>query len=184
MRSLLAVSLLVNVAASSIAAAQCDRPLAGGIIAYGAVRDRQTGKPLVGARVLAGSASEVVTNADGCFAASGGFSGECPPQAIDCPLSVGVSADGYVGQFQSGYFPPMYAPFRFDVDLAPAAAVECRGDCDGNGRVVVAELVCGVVAALSDGTGGCRCADGDGNARVDVAELTAAVRNGLYGCVG
>lgn len=58
----------------------------------------------------------------------------------------------------------------------------CRGDCDGDGVVGIAELVAAVAEGL-DGSAACRGADGDGSGQVDIAELIAAVRAALQGCM-
>ncbi len=60
----------------------------------------------------------------------------------------------------------------------------CPGDCDGDGRVTVSELVAGVNDLLTPIVGGLRCAalDTDGNGTITVAELVAAVNSALRGC--
>lgn len=61
----------------------------------------------------------------------------------------------------------------------------CAGDCDGNGRVAVDELVRAVRIALGMAAiGDCPGLDANGDGRVEVAELVAAVRNALDGCPG
>jgi len=57
----------------------------------------------------------------------------------------------------------------------------CRGDCDGDGRVAVAEMISGVGAALT-GAPPCRALDGDDDGVVSIAELVAAVQSALGGC--
>jgi hypothetical protein len=63
-----------------------------------------------------------------------------------------------------------------------AARAQCDGDCNGDRRVTIDELVAGVGLAL--GTGGTTCAaiDRDGNGLVVISELIAAVRYALEGC--
>jgi hypothetical protein len=60
------------------------------------------------------------------------------------------------------------------------AAGARAGDCDGDGRVTLAELVHGVAIALGDmPLDGCRAFDPDGDGRVGVDELVRAVRQAL-----
>jgi hypothetical protein len=68
--------------------------------------------------------------------------------------------------------------------LAAAAPVSaCPGDCDGDGRVAIAELLAGVGLALRGGDiDACPSLDRDANRRVDVGELIAAVEASLGGC--
>lgn len=72
--------------------------------------------------------------------------------------------------------------------LCPAAGVDgqtCRGDCDGDGRVVVAELITSVNVALgAAAVRACRAVDANGDGRVSVNELIAAVNSLLEGCGG
>lgn len=59
----------------------------------------------------------------------------------------------------------------------------CAGDCIGDGRVAVDELVVAIGASLGVGaTGDCAAADADGDGRVRVDELVAAVAAALAGC--
>lgn len=63
---------------------------------------------------------------------------------------------------------------------APAA---CGGDCDGNGRVTVDELVRAVNAALGNVPAeSCPGLDLNGDGQVAINELIAAVNNALAGC--
>jgi hypothetical protein len=73
--------------------------------------------------------------------------------------------------------------------IAPAAGV-CTGDCDGDRRVTVDELMTGIGLALG-GVGAAPCAaafcqadcgPGPGPGRVEVSCLVAAVRRALAGC--
>lgn len=56
----------------------------------------------------------------------------------------------------------------------------CVGDCDGDGRVTIAELVRGVNGAL--GGAGCDAFDRDGDGIISISDLVAAVNSALYGC--
>lgn len=67
----------------------------------------------------------------------------------------------------------------YEIDRVPL----CRGDCDGNGVVGIADLVAAVAASLDAGAGACAVADADASGRVDIAELIAAVRAALEGCM-
>src|SRR5262249_39341252 len=62
-------------------------------------------------------------------------------------------------------------------------AQTCVGDCDGNGRPTIDELIRGVNILLS-GTRleQCRSLDTNGNGAVDVNELVRAVDDVLFGC--
>lgn len=59
----------------------------------------------------------------------------------------------------------------------------CPGDCDGNGRVSIAELVRAVNIALQNDTvANCRAADVNGDGRVTINELIQAVNSALQQC--
>ncbi len=59
----------------------------------------------------------------------------------------------------------------------------CVGDCSGDGRVVISELIRGVRIALElDTVGACSAFDRDGDGIVSIDELVAAVQNALLGC--
>lgn len=87
-------------------------------------------------------------------------------------------------------------PERFDRHLdvlppspAPPAgapcshAYPCPGDCDGDRRSAIAELIRGVRIALGLAPGAaCVAADADGDGVVDVSDLTAAVDAAANGC--
>jgi sugar lactone lactonase YvrE len=63
----------------------------------------------------------------------------------------------------------------------PAPA--CTGDCDGNGRVTIEELVRGAELTVSGGAAaGCPYFDRNGNGRVEVDELVHGVNAALLGC--
>jgi hypothetical protein len=62
-------------------------------------------------------------------------------------------------------------------------AAACTGDCDGDGRVSVAELVRAVNIALeTQRTAACEAADAGGDGRVTINELVRAVAAALSGC--
>ncbi len=64
----------------------------------------------------------------------------------------------------------------------PAPAT-CPGDCDGDGQVMVGELIRGVRIALGlAAVGDCPSFDTDGDDEVGIGELIAAVRSALDGC--
>lgn len=60
---------------------------------------------------------------------------------------------------------------------------DCVGDCDGDGRVTVDEIVRGVAIALgSSGVEMCPASDANGDGSVTVDEILAAVSRALVGC--
>jgi hypothetical protein len=68
---------------------------------------------------------------------------------------------------------------------ATEALPACVGDCDGNRRVVVNELVIGVNISLErQSIEECEVFDPSGNRRVEVNELVQGVNNSLGGCPG
>lgn len=67
--------------------------------------------------------------------------------------------------------------------LAGPAAAACTGDCDGDGRVRINELVAAVGIALGQSPiGACAAVDADGDRQVTIAELIAATNALLSGC--
>jgi len=59
----------------------------------------------------------------------------------------------------------------------------CAGDCNGDGFVLIDELITGVNIALGQSPlASCPTSDGDGDDQISVAELIAAVRRALGGC--
>ena len=69
--------------------------------------------------------------------------------------------------------------------VLPAVAQECvcTGDCDGDGRVRIAELIVGVNAALGrSDVDVCPSFDRDGDGAVRIGELMLGVRNAHHGC--
>jgi hypothetical protein len=63
------------------------------------------------------------------------------------------------------------------------AAPSCGGDCDGDGKVTVGELITAVNVALGkQPLERCLPVDRDGNGAVSIAELIAAVNRALSGC--
>ena len=63
------------------------------------------------------------------------------------------------------------------------AGAECVGDCNGDGRVVIAELIIGVNIALGTvAVTQCRPFDANSDGRVAVNEVIVAVANGLAEC--
>lgn len=59
----------------------------------------------------------------------------------------------------------------------------CPGDCNGDGRVLVSELISSVNIALSRAeVGTCRACDLNGDGRITVNELVSAVSRALRGC--
>ena len=67
--------------------------------------------------------------------------------------------------------------------LAPQPAVaQCEGDCNGDRRVTIDELVAGVGLALGTGSAVCAAVDLDRDGTVAINELIAAVGRALGGC--
>jgi hypothetical protein len=62
-------------------------------------------------------------------------------------------------------------------------STECGGDCDGDHRVTVAELVRGVRGALdSTPADTCQASDVDGDGHMTISDLLTAVNHALHGC--
>jgi YVTN family beta-propeller protein len=65
----------------------------------------------------------------------------------------------------------------------PTVRSECAGDCGGDQRVTVADLIQAVSVALGrSAITACAAADGNGDGRVTIAELVGAVGAALGGC--
>lgn len=70
-----------------------------------------------------------------------------------------------------------------DLVLRRAVSTPCPGDCDGDGRVLVAELITAIRVALQvEAVEVCRACDADGDGHIRVDELIGAVRSALDGC--
>ena len=71
-------------------------------------------------------------------------------------------------------------------ESSPASGLldcHCEGDCDGNRRVDISELIGGVNIALGNAPlAACPSFDGDGSGAVTIDELLRAVNNALVGC--
>jgi len=64
-----------------------------------------------------------------------------------------------------------------------ATPMPCAGDCDGDGVVIIGELIAGVRVALgASPPSECAASDVNGDGRVTVNELVAAVARALNGC--
>jgi hypothetical protein len=69
-------------------------------------------------------------------------------------------------------------------DAVAGNAPACGGDCSGDGRVVVSELITAVRINLeSTPIDACTAADADASGTVDVSEIVQAVGHALRGCV-
>jgi microsomal dipeptidase-like Zn-dependent dipeptidase len=67
--------------------------------------------------------------------------------------------------------------------LPGLASARCVGDCGGNRRVTVDELLTLVNIALGNAPlSNCTAGDADGDGRISVADLISAVNSGLRGC--
>jgi hypothetical protein len=58
----------------------------------------------------------------------------------------------------------------------------CTGDCNGDGKVTIDELVFGTHLALATGVADCTAIDADGDESVTIDELVLAVDHALGGC--
>jgi hypothetical protein len=66
--------------------------------------------------------------------------------------------------------------------VVPCVAAMCAGDCNGDGAVVVNELVLGVNVALGNQpASACAACDSNGDGTVAINELVAGVSNALSG---
>lgn len=73
--------------------------------------------------------------------------------------------------------------FAVVLALVGSARAECVGDCDGNGDVVINELITGINIALGTAPlSGCPAFDQNGDGQVVVSELILAINNALSGC--
>lgn len=64
-----------------------------------------------------------------------------------------------------------------------ATPMPCVGDCDGDARVTISELIRGVNVALGTAEiAACRSLDRDGDGAVSISELIQAVNTALFGC--
>ena len=76
----------------------------------------------------------------------------------------------------------LFGNVRADAEVGKSV-VQCVGDCDGNGRLTVEELVTGVGIALGNLVlDQCSSFDADNDKHVAVHELVRAVDDALYGC--
>ncbi|MBX3026545.1 hypothetical protein KF840_16695 [bacterium] len=67
--------------------------------------------------------------------------------------------------------------------LAMPAHAACVGDCDGDDRVAINELILGVGVALgSESVAACPALDANGDGVVAISELVTGVNNALDGC--
>lgn len=77
----------------------------------------------------------------------------------------------------------LYAGTRFSGVFVLQQAPFCGGDCSGDGRVTIDELIAGVTMALaSRPVSRCPHCDDDGDGTVEIAELIRAVDHALLGC--
>jgi CSLREA domain-containing protein len=84
--------------------------------------------------------------------------------------------------------PTPSAPATTTATITPTPSVSvtpissCIGDCDGNSRVTVDEIVKMVNSALGAPLSDCRAGDANGDGRITVDEIVTAVTNALRGC--
>jgi hypothetical protein len=107
---------------------------------------------------------------------------------VGCPVSAASPAAGAALSSAAAALPPAAPAAAAEGGAtgsarAAAAAPACTGDCDGNDRVTIDELVRAVRMALGElPIGECRSIDVNGNDQVTIDELVAAVANALSGC--
>jgi len=90
-------------------------------------------------------------------------------------IAIGLCRIGAAWCFATGTMTP---PTAF-----AQASVGCAGDCDGDGRVVVGELIRGVNIALGQAeVTTCERMDRNGDGQVSIGELVSAVGSALDGC--
>jgi hypothetical protein len=71
------------------------------------------------------------------------------------------------------------------ITVVEPAPTPCVGDCDGDDRVVVSELLAGVNVLLERApVASCPALDRDLDAVISVDEIVAAIRQALRGCPG
>ena len=67
--------------------------------------------------------------------------------------------------------------------VASLVSGACAGDCDGDGRVEIDELILGVTIAVRNGSvAACPTLDTNGDGVVAINEVIAAVNKALNGC--
>jgi hypothetical protein len=80
---------------------------------------------------------------------------------------------------------PPECPSHEDPGATPTPIVACAGDCDGDGRVGIDELLRAVrIAMHSAPLSACSSLDTDGDELVSISELVGAVGSALHGCPG
>jgi hypothetical protein len=163
----------------------------------GTVRDSVTGMPIAGATITLNNLPVVSSAADGTFSVNGSQEDTCN---IDYCFFLTVSAPGH-SDFEESPCTNAVIMFR-DVELEPTGgsptptpcanptctpgscpSEPCAGDCDGDGRVVIDEIVLGVGIALGEtASAACAAIDVDGDSKVEISELVQSVANALDGC--
>jgi YVTN family beta-propeller protein len=152
--------------------------------------------------LLDGTVSVIDTN-------SGTVSGN-PITVGGAPVAVAISDDGataYVANLMTNTVSVIDTATRavdaiegvtapFDVALGPTCpppdptptptvGPTCVGDCDGDGQILVNELITGVNIALNNlPITSCRAFDTNGSGQVEINELITAVNNAQSGCTG
>jgi cysteine-rich repeat protein len=128
-------------------------------------------------RVLDGS---VMCDAEPCVAQASGELFDCSSILADpnAGLGSGVFALAFP-ILDNADFGDSLATIRF-ASVSPHA---CEGDCSGDGKVTIDELVTAVAVALgTKSVTECTRADGDSSGNVEINELVRAVNGALLGC--
>jgi hypothetical protein len=103
--------------------------------------------------------------------------GDCTSAAVDHDCNGGVLVVRQVP------FVPTVTVTRTVTPTPEPMKVPCLGDCNGDRRVTIDELVLAVHMALDPGSGGCAAIDRDRNGSVSIDEIIAAVGTALGGCI-
>lgn len=112
---------------------------------------------------------------DGAVTQIIGATGDGQGHRLDGAVGVSVGEDGDV------YVPGFFTDNVFRISLR--APLSCRGDCNGDGVVIVSELITAVKIALEKKTiEHCTAADSNEDGSVGVDEIVGAVGNALTGC--
>lgn len=116
-----------------------------------------------------------------------GSAGVGPPQTPAGGAAIGAARAVVIGAIDGAGGPDLAvlsaAGDAVLVALNTTGAPTCAGDCNGDGTVVINELLLGVNIAIGlQPVAQCPAFDGNGSSSVEINELIAAVRNALEGC--
>jgi YVTN family beta-propeller protein len=81
--------------------------------------------------------------------------------------------------------PDFCSAYGVAIGAIPGGCAPCPGDCNGDGRVRVDELITAVAVVLGTApSSDCRAIDRRGTGSVTIADLVLAVSAAVYGCDG